>query len=178
MEEWERRKILGEWGVRGENVRERQERLTLERSLEGAPLRNRRVRLRPQPFQRSAESYVAAMGGPLPYMVRLREIEAETRAHERNLELRWQELALECDGDSGTFSKAWRAVASAWDFGAVNDLIERHNRFYPAEARLPMDVRRRDYVLVNGEPYSKRLLDANWVLERFPPILAAALVGV
>ena len=32
-----------------------------------------------------------------------------------------------------------------------------------------MDVRRRDYVLVNGEHYSRRPLDAAWVLERFPP---------
>jgi hypothetical protein len=37
-----------------------------------------------------------------------------------------------------------------------------------------MDVRRRDYVLVNGEHYSRRSLDAEWALERFPPELAAA----
>jgi hypothetical protein len=26
----------------------------------------------------------------------------------------------------------------------VNELIDRHNRFYPAESRLPMDPRTRD----------------------------------
>jgi hypothetical protein len=36
-----------------------------------------------------------------------------------------------------------------------------------------MDVRRRDYVLVNGQPYGRRPLDAAWVLERFPADLAA-----
>jgi hypothetical protein len=56
----------------------------------------------------------------------------------------------------------------------VNELIDRHNRFYPTEARLPMDVRRRDFVLVNGEHYAKRPLDFRWALERFPADLEAA----
>jgi hypothetical protein len=58
----------------------------------------------------------------------------------------------------------------------VNDLIERHNRLYPAEARLPMDVRRRDYVLVNGEHYARRPLDARWAFERFPAAPEAVAV--
>jgi hypothetical protein len=56
----------------------------------------------------------------------------------------------------------------------VNDLIDRHNRFYPAEARLPMDVKRRDFVLVNGEHYAKRPLDSHWALARFPADVEAA----
>jgi hypothetical protein len=50
-------------------------------------------------------------------------------------------------------------------------LIEEHNRWYPMEARLPMDPRSRDFALVNGRPYRRRPLDAAWVLERFPPVL-------
>ena len=42
----------------------------------------------------------------------------------------------------------------------MNDLIERHNRWYPVEARLPMDPRRRDYALVNGRDYRLEPLDA------------------
>jgi hypothetical protein len=39
-----------------------------------------------------------------------------------------------------------------------------------------MDPRTRDFVKVNGKPYSRRPLDAAWILERFPPehALAAA----
>ena len=68
----------------------------------------------------------------------------------------------------GADPAAWRALATRWDFGEVNDLIDRHNRWYPAEARLPMDPTTGDHALVNGEHYSKRPLDARWVLERFP----------
>ena len=56
----------------------------------------------------------------------------------------------------------------------LNDLIDRHNRNFPIEARLPMDPRTRDFVLLNGRHYRERPLDVHWVLERFPPRLAAA----
>src|SRR5919197_6765143 len=95
MDKRERRAILGDWGVRSENARERRERVTLERDLEGSPLVGEPLRSRPS-LRPSVESYVAALGGPLHYMVRLREIEAETAAHERALEQAWRELAAEC----------------------------------------------------------------------------------
>ncbi len=174
MDEWERRKILGQWGVREETVKSRREREVLERELAGAPLAGRRVRPRPHPFGRSPESYVASLGGPLPYMLRLREIEEEIAAHERALGLAWRDLSAECGRDEGRFERIWRETATRWNFTAVNDLIARHNRWFPAEARLPMDPRTRDFALVNGEHYRKRPLDEEWVLERFPPRLAAA----
>ncbi len=174
VEEWERKKILGEWGVRGENARERRERLLLERDLAGAPHRGERLRMRPQPLGPSPESYVASLGGPLPYMVRLREIAVETEAHERALADAWRELAEACAGDEAAFARRWRRIARRWNFTAVNELIERHNRFYPTESRLPMDPRTRDFALVNGEPYRKRPLGVEWALERFPATLAAA----
>ena len=174
MDSDERKRILGQWGVRGETSIERAQRELLERELEGQPYRGRRVAPRPQFLHRSPESYVASRGGPLPYMVRLREIEAETRNAERALADRWHDLAFIHRGDPAAFASAWRRLADAWDFAAVNDLIDRHNRFYPAEARLPMDVRRRDYALVNGEHYAKARLDADWVIARFPASLDAA----
>jgi hypothetical protein len=47
-------------------------------------------------------------------------------------------------------------------------LIERHNRFFPVEARLAMDPRTGDYVLLGGKRYDRAPLDAGWILERFP----------
>jgi hypothetical protein len=174
MDAWERKKILGQWGVRGENAREQREREILERDLAGSPYAGRPAPLRLRNFRPSADSYVASLGGPLPYMQRLREIEELTRAHERELEDAWHELADECHDDDERFARRWRSRAARRNFTEVNDLIARHNRFYPIEARLPMDIRRRDYVLVNGQHYSRRPLDAGWVLERFPAELGAA----
>ena len=174
MDERERRNLLGAWGVRPENDRERREREVLERELAGAPYKGQRIRLRPNPFGPAAESYVASRGGPLPYMVRLREIEAETAEHERVLAEAWRELSAECAGRPEAFARRWRALAARWNFVAVNELIERHNRWYPTEARLPMDPRTRDFALVNGQHYRRAPLGPGWVLRRFPPWLALA----
>jgi hypothetical protein len=56
----------------------------------------------------------------------------------------------------------------------VNDLIDRHNRYYPVESRLPMDPKTRDFALIAGEDYRRRPLDAAWALERFPASLDRA----
>jgi len=104
-------------------------------------------------------------------MRRLRQIEDALDQHERRLEEAWRDLAAESGGDAETFAERWRAIADAWSFDEVNDLIDRHNRFFPAEARLPMDPRTRDFVLVNGKPYRREPLGAAWILERFPPEL-------
>jgi hypothetical protein len=169
-----RRDILGQWGIRPENDRERVARQRLERDLEDSPLRGRPVRQRLRNFRPGVDGALVSLGGPLPYMVRLREIDEQTAAHERELGDVWSSLAAEHEGDPAGFAASWRSRVERWRFDEVNDLIERHNSFYPIEARLPMDVRRRDYVLVNGRRYSRRPLDAGWALEIFPPDLAAA----
>ena len=141
-----------------ETPRERRELAALREDLVEHPLLGRPMRRRYRNFTPHAGSYLVSLGGPLPYMVRLREIEALVARHQ-------QELAeLYATSDRAT----WRAVAESWSFDEVNDLIDRHNRWYPMEARLPMDPHTGDFVLVNGEPYRKRPLDARWVLERFP----------
>ena len=90
-------------------------------------------------------------------MQRLRQIEHLTDQHLERLAEAYAERRAK-----------WRRVAERWDFGEVNDLIERHNRWYPIEARLAMDPRSRDFVKIGGRPYRREPLDAAWVLERFP----------
>ena len=63
---------------------------------------------------------------------------------------------------------AWRRLVERWDFTDVNDLIDRHNRWFPTEARLRMDPRTRDYVKIGGRPYQREFLDAAWIRERIP----------
>jgi hypothetical protein len=171
----ERERIMGEWGVREGTVRSQHERAALERDLEGNPYAGRRVRQRLRNFVPGADSYVAALGGPLPYMQRLRLIHDETAAHEERLADQWHGLAAACAGDPDAFAREWTRAAEGWSFAGVNQLIDKHNRYYPAESRLPMDPRTGDFVLVGGEPYRRERLDAGWILERFPAVLAQAL---
>ena len=143
-----------------ETPRDRRNLSGLEQDVRDSPLRGRELWLRLRNFRPDADSYLAALGGPLPYMTRLRTIDALTREHERQLA-----EAYDAWGGDG---EAWRAFAQAWDFAEVNELIERHNRWYPAESQLPMDPRTGDSALVNGRSYRRPPLDAPWVLSRFP----------
>ena len=149
-----------------ETPRDRRNLQGLEQDMRDNPLAGKSVRQRLRHFRPDVSSYLASLGGPPPYMARLREIAALADEHERALA---EEYELR-GGDPA----AWRSLAERWDFSEVNDLIDRHNHWYPAEARLPMDPMTGDHALVNGEHYSKRPLDATWVLERFPPASSPA----
>jgi hypothetical protein len=164
----ERERILRQGVVLPETPRDRRQREALAADLEGSPVVGRPLPLRLRNFRPAADSYLASLGGPLAYMVRLRQIDELTRGHEAALEEAREALKEECGDDDAAFARRWLETASTWSFAEVNDLIERHNRFYPAESRLPMDPKRRDFALVNGRDYRLRPLDREWVLERFP----------
>lgn len=152
--------IIGEWGVRDVTPPSRVERARLAADAELNPLTGKPLRHRLRNFTADPYSYVASLGGPRPYMERARLIDEETEAHLERLEAAYTE--------HGHDPVAWRRIAERWDFGATNELIDRHNRWFPVEARLPMDPRTRDYVQVGGRPYRRERLDASWVLARFP----------
>ena len=159
MERREREAILRQGVTRPETSRERRDREALAEDLEGNPLTGAPLRQRIRNFRPDADAQIAALGGPLAWMRRLRAIELAIEEHLQRL------------GDAYELRESpqqWRALAESWNFAEVNDLIERHNRFYPAESRLPMNPRTGDFVRVNGKPYTRALLDAAWILTRFP----------
>jgi hypothetical protein len=165
--------LLGEWGVREEGtVAWQREGRAL--ALERDGLAGKQLPRRLRPFGTRPDAYVTALGGVPAYIQRLREIEDGIEQHLEQLADAYAELADEAGPDGDVFSRRWRRVARSWDFFAVNDLIERHNRWYPTEARLPMDPRTGDFVLVGGRAYRREPLDAAWILARFPAQPAAA----
>jgi hypothetical protein len=159
VERAERELIMRQGVVLPETPRERRERDALEEDLRSLEPAGKPVPLRLRNFVPGADAYLAASRGPLAYMLRLREIEKQTAEHEARLAAARQELE----------PREWRTVAGAWSFDEVNDLIERHNRWYPVESGLPMDPRTGDFALVNGRSYKLAPLDADWALALFPP---------
>jgi hypothetical protein len=159
--------ILRQQVVLPQTPRERRELAALDEELRSIALTGKPLPLRLRNFRTSAEAYLAATGGPLPYMLRLHEIELQIAAHEVALESAWRETAEACESEERAFASRWHAVASRWAFDETNDLIERHNRWYPTESRLPMDPATGDFALVNGSDYRRSPLDGEWVLSRF-----------
>ena len=128
----------------------------------GKPL-SRRARQR----QRTLESALVASFMPR-YMERLREIEDELTMLRFRLKAERDRLARECEGDRAAFARCWRETVEAWRFDDLNELIAFHNEWYPVEADLPLDPRTGDYVRVGGRDFRRPIVDAAWVLERFP----------
>lgn len=152
--------IIGEWGIRDVTPPSAAERDKLVGELELNPLAGTPQKRRIRRFRAEADRYLASLAGPPPYMQRLRQIDDAIEDHERRLAAAYAE--------HGDDPAAWRRIAESWSFGEVNDLIERHNRWYPIEARLPMNPRTRDYVQIGGKPYRREALDAGWILRKFP----------
>jgi hypothetical protein len=152
--------IIGEWGVRDVTPPSAAERKKLLDELDLNPLTGRPLKRRIRRFRPEADRYLASLGGPLPYMQRLRQIDDLVEHHASRL--------AEAYAARGDDPAEWRRVAARWNFEEVNDLIERHNRYYPIEARLAMDPRTRDYVKIGGRSYRRDPLDAHWILTRFP----------
>jgi hypothetical protein len=169
----ELKEIMSQGAVRPETPRDREEQRLLQEELDTSPVKGQPLRQRYRNFRPDADAAIRALGGPTVWMRRLRAIEDELDRHEQQLDATWRELAAEID-DPSEFAERWRETAEAWSFSEYNHLVERHNANFPAEARLPMDPRTRDFVKFNGKPYRREPLDAAWILERWPPDLASA----
>jgi hypothetical protein len=168
MERAEREAIMRQGVVRPETPRDRRERVALEDELRTISFSGRPLPVRARHFRPSADTYLLATRGPLAYMVRLREIEQRREEHESLLREAWREIAEACGDDDARFRREWVAAARKLSFQEVNDLIDRHNRWYPVEARLAMSPRTGDFVPVGGKPYRIEPLDSAWALEQIP----------
>jgi len=152
--------MIGEWGIRDVTPPSAAERELLAGEYELNPLIGKALPRRIRAFGAQAHTYLASLAGPPLYMQRARLIDEETKRHRARLA-----EAYELYRDD---PEEWRRIAERWNFSEVNDLIERHNKWYPVEARLPMDPQTKDFVKVGGRPYGREPLDVSWILEQFP----------
>ena len=164
---------MSQGAIRPETARDRRERRVLADDLTGSPVKGQPLRQRLRNFRPDASSAIRAIEGPTIWMRRLRAIEDELDRHEAELGEAWRELAGEA-ADAREFALQWHEIARAWSFARINELIERHNRNFPAESQLPMDPRTRDFVKVNGRSYEREPLDERWILSRFTADVSAA----
>ena len=120
----------------------------------------------------SVEQYLQA--GVVPrFIERSRQIEDGIHRHRKRLERAYEWARERHGGDPQAFAAYWRELAESWRFDDINELIVEHNKWYPAERRLPMNPRTGDYLTIGNRDWHRRELDAAWVLEQFPVESAA-----
>lgn len=120
----------------------------------------------------SVEQYLQA--GVVPrFIERSRQIEDGIHRHRTRL-ARAYEWAQEKHGQNPeAFAGYWRELAETWRFDDINELIDEHNQWYPAERRLPLNPRTGDYLTIGNRDWRRRRLDSGWILEQFPVESAA-----
>jgi hypothetical protein len=119
-----------------------------------------------------------AMGGAPAWAVRLKKIETHTDAHLADLLDRWTSIAYRFRAQPEQFAPAWREHLEQLDFGVVNELIRRHNRYFPAEANLPMSPRTGDYVGWGGHEWRCSPLTVEWAERQFPADFDRAIAAI
>jgi hypothetical protein len=139
----------------------------VKRDLDETTGIGRPISSRARMAQRSVEAYLKAGVRPR-WMERIAEIDHSIAAQRQRLARAHRLLAAECDGDRALFAERWLAYVQRCRFDELNELIRQHNEWYPIERDLPMDLRTRDYVLINGRSYRREPLTPEWVLAQFP----------
>jgi hypothetical protein len=139
----------------------------VKRDLDASTGLGQPISSRARMSQRSVEAYLKAGVRPR-WMERIAEIDHAIAAQRRRFARAYRQLREECGADPAEFSRCWREYVGRCRFDELNELIAQHNEWYPIERDLPMDLRTRDYVLINGRSYRREPLSAEWVLAQFP----------
>jgi hypothetical protein len=116
-----------------------------------------------------------AMGGAPAWATRLKRIETLTASLVENLQSDWHSLAWEHRRDPHTFAAVWRARLEHLETGVINELIRRHNLYFPAEANLPMSPHTCDYIGWGGREWRCAPLTSAWAERLFSADHAQAL---
>jgi Ni/Co efflux regulator RcnB len=114
----------------------------------------------------TVEQYLQA--GVVPrFIERAQQIESETRRHRQRLQRAYEWTREQHPNDPEEFRRHWTEIAETWRFDEVNELIDEHNRWYPAERRLPLNPRTGDYVTIGNRDWRRYPLNAAWILRQF-----------
>jgi len=114
----------------------------------------------PMGFKISLESRLRAAAGIPAYMRRKRRIEDLEDAARETLLVAYEQALVDSGGDEATARCVMEQQAQDMDLSLINELIDRHNRYYPIEANLATDVKT-GRMLVAGEPW-KPLAPMTW----------------
>jgi hypothetical protein len=106
----------------------------------------------PVNFKISLDARVRAAAGVPAYMRRKRRIEDLEEAMRQALVEVYQQALEDNGGDEAAAKSTMQQRARDMDLGLLNDLIDRHNRYYPIEANLPSDVKT-GKLMVAGKPW-------------------------
>jgi hypothetical protein len=129
--------------------------------------RGKPLNLQSMPFTFNRDGTIAAMMGPPAWAVRLKKIHDGRVALTAQLDAAWAAYARRCQSDD-EFACRWRAYVADLDLRPLNTLIEKHNNYYPIEARLPIIWPTGEYRVPAGVEYPQQPITVEQVLDQYP----------
>ena len=125
-------------------------------------------------FTISLENKVRSMFGPPHYATRARRIETITDKLMKDLTFEYASMIDRYGDAPEVFSQKWKELISSLELDELNNLIDKHNTYYPIEAKLQIDPDSGAPLVgsVPWEPIEKISMEG--LLKRFPPVTNAA----
>jgi hypothetical protein len=141
----------------------------LSETAPAAETAGRPLSIHASPFGMSVADYLRAAAGAPAWsrrLVRLQNLEAELR---EQIEAAWQEHRRRFAAEPQVLAAAWRAHLAAIDLAPINELIDKHNAYYPIEAGLRMQWPSGRYLLPSGARYPLDRITPESLLAEYPP---------
>lgn len=95
--------------------------------------------LHARPFPLDTNAYLKAAAGPPAWSARLARIQRLLEELESQVETAWRQRLRNPSISLQDSSADWRRFLERLDLAPLNDLIDKHNAYYPVEAGLRME---------------------------------------
>jgi hypothetical protein len=139
----------------------------LRESIRASGLEGKPLNLQSMPFAFNRDAAIAGMLGPPAWVVRLKEIHEGRTALTAQLDAAWGAYARRYR-TAEEFARRWRAYVDTLDLAPLNTLIEKHNEYYPIEARLPIVWPTGEYRVPTGIEHPQQPVTVEQVLDQYP----------
>jgi hypothetical protein len=154
-------------GRRVDSPRERDVAARIDRGI-GDSSESVALTIHASPFPVEVTDYLRAAAGPPAWSQRLSRIQQLTDELFESLRVALAEHRSRFASRPQQLRTAWDQHLASIDLEPINELIEKHNLYYPTEARLRMQWPSGRYVLPSGMEYPMAKLSAASLLKQFP----------
>ena len=125
-------------------------------------------------FTISLENKVKSLFGPPYYAKRAGQIENITQKLMEDLTIEYASMIDSLGDDPEVFAQQWTDLIGSLELDELNDLIDKHNTYYPMEAKLQIDPNTGAPLLGSVPWKPKERISVEGLLKRFPPDMNAA----
>jgi hypothetical protein len=153
------------FGSRVDSPREAIAARRLDQAVEADPRRGKPVTLQSRPFSLDTTAYLKAAAGAPAWSQRLVRIERLRSDLEEQIRQAHQDLLHAQGAGPAELSPRWQAFLKRLDLAPINQLIDKHNAFYPIEAGLGMEWPSGRYLVPPGMQYPLPRLTAESLVE-------------